>query len=158
MLIISVSSCRTATPNYDYQSLARSSIKLGVDINQEDNHKLYTYAANWIGTPHRLGGNSKSGIDCSGLTSQIYKSVYKKELPRRTTEQLSVCIKVPRNQLREGDLVFFSTNGKKKTVGHVGVYLKDGKFIHTSSSSGVRVNDLNEPYYKNNWISGGRIK
>ena len=157
-ILVGRSSCRTAAPSYDYQALARSSIKLGIDINQEDNHKLYTNAANWVGTPHRIGGNNKSGIDCSGLTFQLYKTVYKIELPRSSKAQLDICKKISKNQLREGDLVFFSTDRSKKTINHVGIYLKDGKFIHASSSQGVRVNSLNEPYYLTNWISGGRTK
>ena len=157
-ILFSLSSCRTTAPSYDYQSLARSSIKLGMDISLEDNHKLYTNAANWIGTPHRIGGNTKNGIDCSGLTSQLYKTVYKIELPRSSKAQLDICKKVSKNQLREGDLVFFSTDHSRKKVNHVGIYLKNSKFIHTSSSQGVRVNSLNEPYYLTNWISGGRTR
>ena len=60
-----LSSCRTSAPRLDYQALARASILLGVDINMEDNHKLYLEAANWIGTPYRGGGDSKRGTDCS---------------------------------------------------------------------------------------------
>ena len=65
--------------------------------------------------------------------------------------------KVSKNNLMSGDLVFFST-GKKGKVSHVGVYLKDGKFIHASSSRGVVVSDLNQNFYKNNFISGGKVK
>jgi lipoprotein Spr len=65
--------------------------------------------------------------------------------------------KVSKNNLVSGDLVFFST-GKKGKVSHVGVYLKDGKFIHASSSRGVVVSDLNQNFYKNNFISGGKVK
>jgi len=63
-----------------------------------------------------------------------------------------------RSRLQEGDLVFFNTNGnKRKTPSHVGIYLKDGRFIHTSTSKGVMVNNLNEPYYKRTWLTGGRV-
>ncbi|WP_286076278.1 C40 family peptidase, partial [Parabacteroides goldsteinii] len=61
--------------------------------------------------------------------------------------------------LQEGDLVFFKTGGgKKKTPNHVGIYLKNGKFIHTSTSRGVMVSSLSEPYYTRSWITGGRVK
>ena len=59
------SSCRTSAPRLDYQALARASILLGVDVNLEDNHKLYLEAADWIGVPYRGGGDSKRGTDCS---------------------------------------------------------------------------------------------
>ena len=69
------------------------------------------------------------------------------------------CKKVSRGKLQEGDLVFFKTGGgKKKTPNHVGIYLKNGKFIHTSTSRGVMVSSLSEPYYTRSWITGGRVK
>ena len=70
-----LSSCRTSAPRLDYQALARASILLGVDINLEDNHKLYLEAADWIGTPYRGGGDSKRGTDCSGMVYQIYRKL-----------------------------------------------------------------------------------
>ncbi len=155
--LIGLSSCRSVAPQRDYQALARSSIKLGIDIQFEDNPKLYINAADWIGIPYRSGGMNKNGIDCSGLTSQLYKSVYKKKLPRSTTEQKSATQKIAKRNLKEGDLVFFSTDRSKKKVAHVGIYLKEGKFIHASTSSGVRVDNLDSPYYVANWISGGRF-
>lgn len=63
-LIFILSSCRTSAPRLDYQALARASILLGVDINMEDNHKLYLESAEWIGVPYRGGGDSKRGTDC----------------------------------------------------------------------------------------------
>ena len=69
------------------------------------------------------------------------------------------CRKVSRGKLQEGDLVFFRTgSGKKKVPNHVGIYLKNGKFIHTSTSKGVIVSNLSEPYYTRSWITGGRVK
>ena len=133
-LVASLSSCRTSAPRLDYQALARASILLGVDINMEDNHKLYLEAADWIGVPYRGGGDSKRGADCSGLVYQVYRN------------------------LREGDLVFFTSSRSKNKVAHVGIYLKNGKFIHSSTSKGVIVSNLNENYYTKHWISGGRIR
>lgn len=65
--------------------------------------------------------------------------------------------KVSRGKLKEGDLVFFSSRNSRKKVAHVGIYLKDGKFVHASSSRGVIVSHLNEPYYRTHWMRGGRI-
>ncbi len=157
LLAINLSSCKTVAPKRDYKALAQSAIKLGIDIDYNDNPKLYILAADWVGTPHRLGGNSKKGIDCSGLTSQLYKKVYNKTLPRSSSDQKKACQTVSKRSLKEGDLVFFSTGKSKKKVSHVGIYLKDGKFIHASTSSGVRVDKLIDPYYVTNWISGGRL-
>lgn len=152
-----LTSCRTAAPRPDYKALARASVKLGIDIGSADNHKLYVESASWIGTPYRPGGNSKHGVDCSGLTSRIYKDVYKAKLQRTTSGQMSQVKKVSKGRLREGDLVFFSGSNSKKKVAHVGIYLKNGKFIHASIGRGVIVSSLSEQYYRTRWIRGGRI-
>lgn len=73
-LIFILSSCRTSAPRLDYQALARASILLGVDINMEDNHKLYLESAEWIGVPYRGGGDSKRGTVQGLLTRYTGKS------------------------------------------------------------------------------------
>ena len=153
-----LSSCRTSAPRLDYQALARASILLGVDINLEDNHKLYLEAADWIGTPYRSGGDSKKGTDCSGMVCQIYRKVYRTQVPRNSEELKNKSNKIAKRNLKEGDLVFFSSNRSKKKVAHVGIYLKNGKFIHSSTSRGVIVSRLGEDYYSRHWICGGRIR
>ena len=155
-LVVSLSSCRSAAPRLDYKALARASVRLGVDIRLEDNHKLYIEAAEWMGVPYRTGGESKRGADCSGLTCQIYKKVYHTKLSRSTEGQKKESSKVAKRNLREGDLVFFTSSRSGRKVAHVGIYLKDGKFIHASTSQGVIVSRLDEPYYTKHWISGGR--
>ena len=70
------------------------------------------------------------------------------------------CRKISRDRLKEGDLVFFRTSSsvRKKEPNHVGIYLKNGRFIHASTSRGVVVSSLSEPYYVRTWIGGGRVK
>lgn len=157
-LTVIFSSCRTSAPRLDYQALARASILLGVDINLEDNHKLYLEAANWIGIPYRGGGDSKKGTDCSGMVYQIYRKVYRTQVPRNTEDLKDKSSKVAKRNLKEGDLVFFSSNRSKRKVAHVGIYLKNGKFIHSSTSRGVIVSKLSEDYYTRHWMGGGRIR
>lgn len=152
-----LSSCQTSAPRLDYKKLAKASIRLGMDIDLRDNHKLYVASSEWIGTPYRAGGDSKRGTDCSGLTSQLYRSVYRIRLSRSTNGQLGEVRKISRSVLREGDLVFFTGRNSRKKAGHVGIYLKDGKFIHVSSQ-GVIVSSLTEKYYKEHWLCGGRIE
>lgn len=157
-LVVSLSSCRSSAPRLDYKALARASVLLGVDIKLEDNHKLYLEAAEWIGVPYRAGGDSKRGTDCSGFTCQLYRKVYRTQVPRNTEDLKKESSKVAKRNLREGDLVFFSSNQSKKKVAHVGIYLKNGRFIHASTSKGVIVSSLNEDYYTRHWMSGGRIR
>ena len=150
-------SCRTIAPQYDYQELARASVRLGMDIDMNDNHALYVESAQWLGVPYRNGGTTEQGIDCSGLTSAIYKKVYRKSLERNSDDQRKKdCRKVKKGKLREGDLVFFHNGRKKKTATHVGIYLKDRKFIHASSRQGVIISTIDEDYWKKHWLSGGR--
>ena len=138
ILAVLLASCGTSAPSYNYKELARASIRLNIDIDMKDNHRLYVESAKWLGVPYRGGGNNKRGIDCSGLTSHLYKKVYRKKLERNSDDQ--------------------RTNGRKKrTASHVGIYLKDNKFIHASTSRGVIVSSLNEEYYRKHWLSGGRV-
>lgn len=157
--MLSFSSCCTRRLNYDFRDLAAAAIRLDMDIDLKDNHKLYLEAADWIGTPYRYGGTTKKGVDCSGLTMSIYRTVYRKRLSRNSEEQRDKdCQRVLKRNLREGDLVFFHNGKKKRRASHVGIYLKDGRFIHASTSVGVVVSSLNERYYSSHWLQGGRVK
>lgn len=130
-----------------------------MDIDRKDNHKLYVESSKWIGTRYRAGGTSHRGVDCSGLVCQLYQKVYRKQLERNSDDQRKEnCRKVSKRNLQEGDLVFFHNGRKKRTATHVGIYLKDNKFIHASTSSGVIVSSLDEAYYRRCWMQGGRVK
>lgn len=155
-LLLTLNACKTMAPSYDYQELAKAALKLGVDIDMEDNHRLYIEASKWMQTPHQLGGNNKNGVDCSGFTQHIYRKVYKKKIPRSSQEQYRKAHKVSKGKLKEGDLVFFSASRSRKQISHVGIYLKNNLFVHTSSSQGVIISNLNEKYYRRNWVAGGR--
>ncbi len=141
-------------------SLSAACKKLGVSENGVGNSTLYIVSASWIGVKYKYGGNTKSGTDCSGMTGQIYKTVYNKSLSRSSADILTNnCTKIDKKKLREGDLVFFRTDGKKaKTPNHVGIYLKDNKFIHASTSKGVIVSSMTQDYYVQNYIASGRVK
>jgi lipoprotein Spr len=127
-----------------------------MDIEYRDNQVLYTEISGWIGVPYRSGGSSKSGTDCSGLASQVYRNVYHIRLPRTSDAQYNNSHKVSKGNLREGNLVFFTSSRSGKRIAHSGIYLKNGKFVHASSSQGVIISSLNEDYYKKHWISGGK--
>jgi murein DD-endopeptidase / murein LD-carboxypeptidase len=131
-----------------------------VRLTPNDNIFLYNEGARWLGTPHRMGGSTKRGVDCSGFVAIVFREVYGKQLSRSSADMLKHnCKKVGRGKLQEGDLVFFSSGkGRKKKPTHVGIYLKNGRFIHTSTSSGVMVSNLSEPYYVRTWLTGGRVK
>jgi cell wall-associated NlpC family hydrolase len=135
---------------------------LGLQHERKDNEALYNEAASWLHVPHRNAGLSKRGIDCSGLVYLIYKNVYRITLERNSAMIFKEnCRRKSKNFLREGDLVFFNTGrGRttRKNINHVGIYLKEDKFVHASTSRGVIVSDLDEEYYRKTWVCGGRVK
>ncbi len=117
---------------------------------------LYLFVYEWWNTPYRYGGTTKKGIDCSAFILRLFKDVYQYELPRTASQQFKITQKIKKEDLKDGDLVFFRT--KVKSGWHVGLYLIDGWFIHSTSIRGVTVSNINEPRYKNIFYSGGRLK
>ena len=154
-----VSDSRIEKPS-NYSSLAKACKKLGVSQSKVNNKNLYIVSAQWIGTSYKYGGMSASGVDCSGLTNIIVKKVYGKSLSRSSAGIYSNDVnKIGKSKIKEGDLVFFRTDGKKSsTPNHVGIYLNDDKFIHASTSKGVIVSSMSQQYYVTNYIGAGRIK
>ena len=106
--------------------------------------KILEHYSQWKGVKYREGGMSKQGVDCSGYVYLSYKNSLNKKIPR-TTELLSQSGKLINSaQIKPGDLVFFKTGFK---VRHVGIYIKDNQFVHASSSRGVMISKLNNPYW-----------
>jgi len=112
-------------------------------------------ATGFIGAPYRFGGTSLKGIDCSSFVQKIYR-IFDISLPRNAAEQSKVGISISRENLTQGDLVFFHT---KRSLGHVGIYIGNNEFVHASSKKrGVRVDSLDTPYYQKRFQRAVRIK
>ncbi len=120
-----------------------------------DNEALYKAINHWLGTPHKTGGCDKSGIDCSCLVMNIYKEVYGIELYRSSMDIMKNVYFINKSDLKEGDILFFKTTSANR-VTHVGIYLKNNEFVHTSSSRGVIISNLNEAYYQRTFYKAGR--
>ncbi len=120
--------------------------------------RLREEAEKFLGTPYRYGGTSSNGIDCSGLTSQLYSRLFGIKMPHNSIRQsrLPILEDVPTNDLRPGDLIFYGPG--KKRINHVGIYLADGKFIHASRSAGVTISSLTNRYWRSRLIGSKRIK
>ena len=126
-------------------------------VEELDNPKLLSFMDYWYGAPYRYGGMTRDGIDCSAFAFLLMSSVYGvASLPRTAKEQFGMSRHIRRDELKEGDLVFFHTLGRRKAVTHVGVYLRNNKFIH-ASVSGVMISDLTEGYYEKHYIGAGRV-
>lgn len=117
--------------------------------------RLRAVARHWSGTPHRLGGTSRQGIDCSGFVQRIYRDLFKIRLPRTTAQQARTGATISKKALRPGDLVFFHPPHK---IRHVGIYLGNGEFVHASTSKGVTVSQLNNPYWRKAYWKAKRVK
>lgn len=151
------SSRKALAPGADIRQLARAGLMLGFDIGPDDDWPLLTESASWLGVPYRYGGNDSAGVDCSGLSRAIYQRVYGQTLHRNSLQQYELdCRSVGQRHLQSGDLVFFAPKGKKRHINHVGIYLKEGRFLHASSSRGVMVSSLGEPYFQRTFAAGGR--
>lgn len=116
--------------------------------------RLRQAARTWRHTPHRMGGLDKRGIDCSGLAQVIYKDLFGIKLPRTTGQQVHRGVPVKRAALAAGDLVFFRPPGKK---GHVGIYLGQGEFLHTSTRRGVMISHMEEDYWHQCYWTARRV-
>ena len=126
---------------------------LNVNIESLKNLSLFGLIDNWFGTKYRMGGTSKTGIDCSAFTGTLLSAIYGLILPRTALQQYHITTHVNKNDLKEGDLVFFHIH---KGVSHVGLYLANNYFVHASTSQGVTISSLDDSYYSKRFICGGR--
>lgn len=133
-----------------------------LDVNQEDidNVKLYNFVKAWKDTPYIYGGNTRNGIDCSALMRELYLYVYNKKLPRTAAEMAMdkrLELFKQKDNLREGDLVFFRITDEK-IITHVGIYLKNDKFFSANQDGGSEISSLKKAYWKKNFITAGRFQ
>ncbi|GAB2525552.1 hypothetical protein GCM10027189_00020 [Rufibacter soli] len=136
---------------YNYYSQS-----FGLKLEFNEDKELLETVADWIGTPYRSGGSSQRGTDCSGFVTRVYKEVYGITLSRSSRSMFQDVNRVSKTAIETGDLVFFR-RGPGQPIYHVGIYLKNGKFIHSASNGGVMINSLNSPYYKRNFYAAGRV-
>jgi len=106
-------------------------------------------------TSYKWGGNSTSGIDCSGLVHAVFKECGRIQLPRTAEEQVEYGVKISRKYLRGGDLLFFRMRSRK--IDHVGIYVGGDKFIHSSSSGGVRTDSILDELYEKSFVIAKRL-
>ncbi|MFN7271167.1 MAG: C40 family peptidase [Gammaproteobacteria bacterium] len=141
----------------DLSSISVPSMGGGFDLPGLDVTELVDNALSFIGVPYRFGGSSPaSGFDCSGFVKYVFSKTFDLSLPRTAREMARGGMAVARGELQPGDLVFFNTRGAANS--HVGIYLGDSKFVHAPNSRGrVRINDLDETYYRQRFNGARRV-
>ena len=155
-LLALLTSCGTRAPHYDYRELAQAALRLDMDIDMDDNHRLYIESAHWIGVPYRSGGTTRRGVDCSGFVVVTMRDRFDLQLPRETKQQASIGTQIDKDELLPGDLVFFKTGSGQNGL-HVGIYDTNNQFIHASTSKGVMRSSLDNVYWQKNFWQARRI-
>jgi cell wall-associated NlpC family hydrolase len=117
---------------------------------------LVSVGKEYIGTPYKFGAPAgvTYAFDCSSFTQFLFKGL-DVSLPRTSTAQATIGEKVPKGSLSMGDLVFFKTNGK--SISHVAIYAGNNKIIHSSTSQGVTVSNLNTNYWSKSYVTARRV-
>jgi len=117
---------------------------------------LVMTAMGFLGVPYRRGGNSESGFDCSGFVRSMYERTVGLVLPRQAKEQAAATQTIDKQELQPGDLVFFNT--MRRAFSHVGIYVGEGKFIHSPKPGAqVRVEDMGQSYWKQRFDGARRV-
>jgi len=137
--------------------------RLGSQIQQAGNvmgiaaSELVLNAMGFLGVPYKFGGNSaETGFDCSGFVRAVFEESVGKVLPRRADEQAAATQPIERTELKPGDLVFFNT--MRRAFSHVGIYVGDGKFIHSPrAGSTVRLEDMRKSYWETRFNGARRV-
>ncbi len=155
VLATSLISCGS-TSKVDSNFYSVYSKKLGVQLAGTENKKLIKAMAEWKGTPYRYASASKKGTDCSGFVSQLYSEVYGKKLHRSSRDMVKDVRFISKGKLQTGDLIFYKI--KSRRISHVAVYVANNKIIHATTREGVKVDDLDNKYYRKYYYKSGRVR
>ncbi|NOH72662.1 hypothetical protein F0225_15120 [Vibrio pectenicida] len=144
LLILIITGCSSPTENQFVGEKELSTNALVSPSTNELKHNLLSFYRDWKGVPYRLGGSNQYGIDCSAFVQLVYLGVLNIRLPRTTSLQVKLGYQVNYQNAQIGDLAFFKTS---PSVRHVGIYIGDKQFTHASTSKGVVISRLDNPYW-----------
>ncbi|HOP59016.1 MAG TPA: C40 family peptidase [Bacteroidales bacterium] len=168
--LLTVCCTRQAVPGQSFPNIKSQSekkeLKTFLDSGTEKNletrgtkpEEIISTARKYIGVPHCMGGTTMKCMDCSGLLFTVFRE-YGIALPHNSEEQARYGKIIPEiNDLKKGDLVFFiRTYNTNRFITHSGIYIGDSKFIHTSTSKGVTVTSLYDPWWNGKFVFGKRV-
>ncbi|OIQ72218.1 gamma-DL-glutamyl hydrolase precursor [mine drainage metagenome] len=131
--------------------------ELGQNVTQRASD-LVIHAIGFLGVPYRRGGNSgESGFDCSGFVKAVYEQTVGLILPRKAEQQAATTQKISEAELQPGDLVFFNT--MRRAFSHVGIYIGDGKFVHSPKPGAeVRIENMDVRYWRSRFDGARRVQ
>lgn len=140
--------------------MAKYAAFMKISSDSLSNVVLYAFIDKWLKTPYKYGGIDEKGIDCSAFIQRLLGDVYNIQVPRTSAQQFftkNVEAFHDKTYFSEGDLVFFCTI-PGNPISHVGMFLKNRYFINASTSSGVSLANLDDPYWKKRFVAAGRVR
>lgn len=163
---VSLVSCRSSKKSDStYYDARAGRVKPGRHKNDKNGKsisktrkKIAEEAMTWMGTPYGYGKAEKGkACDCSGMVMSVYEKVTGIKLPRNSAKQQEYCKSLKKKDVEVGDLCFFATGKDPDKTSHVGIMIDDSSFIHASTSKGVVVSDITQPYYVRTFKGFGRV-
>lgn len=152
VLLIALAGCATGPSRPDFSGLQSDSGPSFTPVQKE----VIKTAQSLLGTPYKYGGTTPDGFDCSGFVNYVYRNAAGVALPRETHDLAHAGKPVPVAELRPADLVYFKIEHQKPL--HVGIYLGEGKFIHSPSTRGkVNIQRLNQDYWRDRYLGARRL-
>jgi cell wall-associated NlpC family hydrolase len=146
-----------AQPRYTSQPVERKKYHPPEETRETniDQTKMSQIIDSFLGTPYKEGGSNKWGMDCSGFVMEVYRQYAGFKLPHSSEKLFKLVKKVDKEKLGYGDLVFFTED--RFSPSHVGIYIGEGKFVHSTKRYGVIVTSLDEEYYRKTYIGARRV-
>jgi lipoprotein Spr/probable lipoprotein NlpC len=164
LLVVFLGGCATNESIHIQKNYPISLSKIIVPKNEDFPYKLHNHTPikdalyeeykKWYGVKYCYGGNTVNGVDCSALVQSIYKDAFNLKIPRTTKYQAHSGYFIKKKDIQEGDLILFKTGYKTR---HSAIYIEKGNFIHASSSHGVTISNLNNPYWRTKYWQARRV-
>lgn len=137
------------------RGVVQAVVDVGQNVSAQASDLVFNAMAN-LGVPYQRGGTGLQGFDCSGFVQAMYEKTLGLVLPHNAKAQAAVTAKIDKKDLQPGDLVFFNT--LRRTFSHVGIYIGEGRFIHSPRSGGeVRIEDMRESYWAKRFNGARRV-
>ena len=131
--------------------------KVESSISSDKAQKVIELAKEQIGKPYLWGSEGPDSFDCSGLVYYVFKESIDMTLPRTSRDQYKIGEEVSKSDLQVGDLLF-SSSRSDKVITHVGIYMGDGKMIHSpNSGKNVEISDISSNYWENSYVGAKRV-